>query len=186
MPKYRSLTDEQLIPLLKEGSDEAFEEIYNRHWLVIYRRFYKKLQSKALAEEYTQELFTSLWSRRKEIVINSCLVHYLNGAVRKMVINNIRVEIRKKIMLQDPVAEPDENPEYDEDLYANLHKALNDLPAKTSDIIKLSKLEGRSIKDIATRHNVSNKAVEYHITKALKMLRAYLKDLRNVAASIIL
>ena len=186
MPKYKSLTDEQLIPLFKDGSDEAFEELYNRHWLAIYRRFYKKLQSKALAEEYTQELFTSLWSRRKEIAINSCLVHYLNGAVRKMVINYIRVEIRKKMMLQDSVAEPDESAQYDEDLYTNLHKALNDLPEKTCEIIKLSKLEGRSVKDIAAQHNVSNKAVEYHITKALKMLRSYLKDLRNVAASIIL
>lgn len=186
MPKYKSLTDEQLIPLLQQGSDEAFEEIYNRHWLAIYRRFYKKLQSKALAEEYTQELFTSLWSRRKDIVINDCLVHYLNGAVRKMVINNIRAEIRKKILLQESRVETVESADHDDDLYINLNKALNDLPPKTGEIIKLSKLEGHTVKDIATQQNISNKAVEYHITKALKMLRAYLKDLRNAAASVIL
>jgi RNA polymerase sigma-70 factor (ECF subfamily) len=186
MPAYKSLTDEQLISLLQQGSDEAFEEIYNRHWLVIYRRFFKKLQSKALAEEYTQELFTSLWSRRKEIVINNCLVHYLNGAVRKMVINNIRMEIRKKIFLQRSQSEPVESPDDDDDLHATLHHALNNLPDKTSEIIKLSKLEGLTVKEIATQHNISNKAVEYHITRALKMLRTYFKNLRNAAASIIL
>jgi RNA polymerase sigma-70 factor (ECF subfamily) len=186
MLKYKSLTDEQLIPLIQQGSDEAFEEVYNRHWLAIYRRFYKKLQSKELAEEYTQELFTSLWSRRKEIVINDCLLHYLNGAVRNMVIDNIRFEIRNKLMLERSVMERADAPGHDDDIYADLHKALNELPGKTGDIIKLSKLEGRAVKEIAAQHNISNKAVEYHITKALKMLRAYLKDLRNAAASFIL
>ena len=90
MPTFRSHTDEQLISLLREGSDEAFKEIYNRHWLAIYRRFFKKLQSKSLAEEYTQELFTSLWARRHEIIIHGSLMSYFNGAVRKMVINYIR------------------------------------------------------------------------------------------------
>ena len=80
MPTFRSHTDEQLISLLREGSDEAFKEIYNRHWLAIYRRFFKKLQSKSLAEEYTQELFTSLWARRHEIIIHGSLMSYFNGA----------------------------------------------------------------------------------------------------------
>ncbi|HEU5146905.1 MAG TPA: sigma-70 family RNA polymerase sigma factor [Chryseosolibacter sp.] len=186
MPANKSLTDEQLVTLLQQGSAEAFEEIYHRHWLSVYRRFYKKLQSKTLAEEYTQELFTSLWSRRKELAINNCLVHYLNGAIRKMVINNIRVEIREKLLLQRAQEEPVESPVYNEDDLSNLQTALNNLPGKTGDIIKLSKLQGRAVKDIAQQHNISNKAVEYHITKALKMLRAYIKDLRNAAASLVL
>ena len=120
MPTFRSHTDEQLISLLREGSDEAFKEIYNRHWLAIYRRFFKKLQSKSLAEEYTQELFTSLWARRHEIIIHGSLMSYFNGAVRKMVINYIRSQIRMKLMQQDTALEPDPSTIEEENSFSSL------------------------------------------------------------------
>jgi RNA polymerase sigma factor (sigma-70 family) len=185
MSHLGSCSDDTLISLLRQGSHEAFEELYNRYWLVIYRRFFKKLQSKALAEEYTQELFTSLWSRRSELTISISLIHYLNGAVRKMVVTNIRNEIRKKSMLEGFQHVPIINSEEDEQVFSTLHHALGDLPGKTNEIIRLSKLEGRSVKEIARLQDLSDKSVEYHITKALKMLRAYFKNSRDVAASVL-
>ena len=186
MPSFKSYSDERLLILLQQGSHEAFEELYNRYWLVIYRRFYKKLQSKALAEEYTQDLFTSLWSRRHALTISISFIHYLNGAVRKMVVNNIRNEIRKKILVSESKAVNESFEEEDKQLITTLSNALETLPLKTGEIIKLSKLEGLSVKDIATQQNLSNKAVEYHITKALKMLRTYFKNIKNAAAALIL
>ena len=188
MPSFKSYSDERLLHLLQQGSHEAFEELYNHYWLVIYGRLYKKLQSKALAEEYTQDLFTSLWSRRHELTISISLIHYLNGAVRKMVVNNIRNEIRNKILVSESrsVTESIEVEEEDNQLISSLTNALETLPLKTGEIIKLSKLEGLSVKTIATQQNLSNKAVEYHITKALKMLRTYFKNLKNAAAALML
>lgn len=185
MSSFKSYSDERLISLLQQGSHEAFEELYNRYWLVIYRRFYKKLQSKALAEEYTQDLFTSLWSRRSGLTISISFIHYLNGAVRKMVVNNIRNEIRKKIMHANSLELTVTNPD-DSQLFSTLTQALENLPVKTGEIIKLSKLEGLSVKDIAAHQNLSNKAVEYHITKALKMLRTYFRNIKNAAAALVL
>ena len=191
MTKIKSHTDERLLSLLRQGNHDAFKEIYNRYWLVIYRRFYKKFQSKELAEEYTQELFTSIWSRRNDLSINSSIILYLDGAVRKMVINYIRNEIRKKLVFtRSPDGEgclstPPENQEENEDLLVKLQAALKNLPDKTGKIIRLSKLQGMSVKEIAKEQNLSNKAVEYHITKALKTLKTYFKGLKNAAASLL-
>ncbi|MBL0740589.1 RNA polymerase sigma factor [Chryseolinea lacunae] len=178
MPLYQSYTDQRLIELLRSGSAEAFEEIFNRYWLVVYRRFFKKLQSKTIAEECTQELFTRLWERKHELVVTTSLIQYFNGAVRNMVVNAIRQEVKNKILhetVRHDVSLVDVD---DEQLVVNLHRALSDLPGKTGNIIKLSKLEGLSVKEIAEQQALSNKAVEYHITKALKMLRDYFKKVK--------
>ncbi len=191
MSEFKSHTDERLLGLLRQGNHDAFKEIYSRYWLVIYRRFYKKLQSKELAEEYTQELFTSIWSRRNDLSINTSVILYLNGAVGKMVVSFIRNEIRKKLMFdrspdgESSISNPSENQEENEDLLVQLQSALENLPDKTRKIISLSKLQGLSVKEIANRQNLSNKAVEYHITKALKTLKTYFKDLKNAAATLL-
>ena len=52
---------------------------------------------------------------------------------------------------------------------------LEDLSEKAA-IGKMSRFEHRSIKEIALQLNISEKAVEYHITSSLKTLRINLKD----------
>ena len=60
------------------------------------------------------------------------------------------------------------------DLSQALDAALKKLPEKTSKIFQLSRFENQSVKDIAKELNLSEKAVEYHITKSLKILKDHL------------
>ena len=55
-------------------------------------------------------------------------------------------------------------------------KALETLPEQTRDIFIRSRYNNQSHKDIAEALGVSTKTVEFHITKALKVLRVALKD----------
>ena len=53
------------------------------------------------------------------------------------------------------------------DLSQALDNALKKLPEKTSRIFQLSRFENQSVKDIARELNLSEKAVEYHITESI-------------------
>ncbi len=55
-------------------------------------------------------------------------------------------------------------------------KTLATLPLQTRQIFEMSRFETKNNKDIADELGVSIKAVEYHITKSLKVLRVALKD----------
>ena len=57
-----------------------------------------------------------------------------------------------------------------------IQEALNSLPEKTREIFILSRYEGNSYQEIAKQYSLSVKSVEFHISKALKILRAKLKD----------
>jgi RNA polymerase sigma-70 factor (ECF subfamily) len=57
-----------------------------------------------------------------------------------------------------------------------IDNAIKKLPQKTQEIFRLSRYEKRSIKEIAQYMNLSEKAVEYHMTQSLKFMRVHLKD----------
>ena len=61
------------------------------------------------------------------------------------------------------------------DLSKAVEEAMKKLPEKSVEVFKLSRFENQSVKEIARQLNLSEKAVEYHITKSLKVLKEHLK-----------
>ena len=61
-----------------------------------------------------------------------------------------------------------------------IDKALQQLPEKTTIIFNLSRNENLTIKQISETMHLSEKAVEYHISKTLKQLRFYLKEIISI------
>ena len=57
-----------------------------------------------------------------------------------------------------------------------VQKALRSMPKQTREVLIRSRYQSQSNKEIAAELNISVKAVEYHITKSLKILRIVLKD----------
>ncbi len=57
-----------------------------------------------------------------------------------------------------------------------VHQALAKLPEKSRHIFIMSRYEGKNYQTIAEETNLSVKSVEFHISKALKLLRKELKD----------
>ncbi|OQP61176.1 hypothetical protein A3860_05520 [Niastella vici] len=63
-----------------------------------------------------------------------------------------------------------------QELNTAIDKAISQLPQKTQTIFRLSRFEKQSNKDISRIMDLSEKAVEYHITQSLKSLRFFLRD----------
>ena len=70
------------------------------------------------------------------------------------------------------------NPEklFSNELQSLVAKALKELPEQTREIFIRSRYRNQSHKEIAAALGISVKTVEFHITKALKVLRVVLKD----------
>ncbi|RAJ28549.1 sigma-70 family RNA polymerase sigma factor [Pedobacter cryoconitis] len=179
--KYNSLSDNSLVDLLKDSDGLAFKEIYTRYWAGIYKAAYVKVYHKELAEELTQNLFADLWRRRESITINT-LDCYLFGSLKYSIINHYKSQLVKE-KYQDHVTGQRQHITSSTDdlaLVNDLSKALNQgialLPKKTGEVFKLSRIDNRSTKEISQQLNISEKAVEYHITQSLKSMRFHLKE----------
>lgn len=179
--EYSLLSDNSLVNLFKNSDGLAFKEIYTRYWKNIYKNAYLKVHRKELAEELTQNLFLDLWKRRENIEINS-LESYLFGSLKYSIINHYKSQLVKENYQHHLNAQPHFTTNSTDDLVLlrDLSNALNEgialLPKKTGEVFKLSRIDNRSTKEISQQLNISEKAVEYHITQSLKSMRFHLKE----------
>ena len=181
MPNQPDHNESQLLADLRKGSVAAFETIFKRHWESLYRSARAKLGSHDEAEEVIQTIFSGLWEKRASLLITN-LTWYLNTALRNRVLNIIRDKIPQerywnyyKTFIPRHEDMTDQVVAFDE-LNDAVELAVKSLPEKSRQVFKLSRLEGRSNAEIATLLQVSEKAIEYHLTKSLKELRVHLKD----------
>ncbi len=189
--EYDLLTDELLARLLHKGDERAFREIYRRYWKKLYHIALSKTHTAAVAEELVQVLFVSLWERRSVAIIHH-LDSYLVLAMKYKVINYIKSFIAKEkcYSLAAGSSLMDESHTETQTLLHELslaiQAAIEKLPVKTKAVFKLSREENRSVKEIALVMNLSEKAVEYHITQSLKLMRLHLKEFLVIDALICL
>lgn len=181
MSPLNNHTDAHLLLLLKQSDEAAFAQIYNRHAPKVRSIAYSKLNSIEGAQEIVQETFMNLWERRYSLNIES-LSTYLAVAVKYQVINYIKkqVVIRKHCdyyrSFAKIIGEETSNDVELMNLYEALDAGVKKLPAKTQAVFKLSRLEHKSISEIAIELNLSQKAIKYLITRSLKELRFHLKE----------
>ncbi|WP_052353476.1 sigma-70 family RNA polymerase sigma factor [Dyadobacter tibetensis] len=172
-------TDSELVSSLKGGDEHAFEMIYRRYWKFLYRYAFRQLGVREEAEEVIHDLMTSLWQNRQQTIIQNLKI-YLFISARNLINKSIRSQInlrrfREHQMIQGIIDHTDDDITWsDSDLHTAIEQVLQKLPTKTAQIFRMSKLELLPVKKIASKMELSDKAVEYHITKSIKMLRQHL------------
>ena len=166
---------------MREDQEQAFTEIYKRYCYRIFTVAYRKLKNCEVAEELVQDLFADLWTRRSSNQIQQ-LENYLFTAIRYRIINYIKAQQVKsgyELYCRLSASEADTDTEKSlahNDLSDALLTSMRKLPEKSREIFQLSRLEHYSVSEISVRVKLSEKSVEYHLTKSLKLLRTYLRD----------
>lgn len=176
-----SIRDNILLDGLHNESVDSFQAIYDGYWLKLYQVAYRKTGEKEVAEELVQEIFLNLWLKRKTLTITSSLEAYLFTAIKYAIINYYHSQlVRNKYQLtaDRPVvaANYTEESVLTNELNLNLKNALALLSAKSRQIFEKSRFQNLSNKEIARELQLTDKAVEFHITKTLKHLKIFLKD----------
>jgi RNA polymerase sigma-70 factor (ECF subfamily) len=177
----KQLDDERLVLFLRESKMPAFEEIYQRYWYKLYSIAYQQTGIREEAEELVQEVFLKLWSRRAEVMIRH-LGMYLTIAVKNQVYDYIKSQISYRKYQEYLIFQELREHHTTDDIvnYTQLteavEKVLSQLPEKSAEVFKRSRFENQSVREIAQGLNLSEKAVEYHITKSLRFLKKNLKE----------
>ncbi len=173
---YQAYTDNQLIELLADSDPKAFETLYNRYFTRLFNYAYDKTGDHFAAQEVVQELFINVWQQRERLHINSAVNGYLFKSAKHLVIDLYRREnslnhhtdvfVNRQVYSSNQTEEQVRVNELQR-TYAHF---LNQLPDKCRAVFTLSR-EGFSNREIAEQMNISEKTVEQHITKALRLLR---------------
>lgn len=175
-------TDSGLLELIKNDDRDAFNELYDRYWLKLYKMACRKISSKDEAEDMVQDVFVGFWKKRKTLALQHSLSSYFGAAIRYRIINHIAANIVKRKYLQSlNQAEIDYDNLTCETINFNdteklINVGINKLPPQVRKVFELSRKENISINDIASKFEVSNQTVKNQISKAIKILKVHLNN----------
>ncbi len=179
--EFKSLDDAHLVVLLRNDNALAFKELYERYWYYTYHLAIKKTGRTDVAQEMAQQLFETLWDKRDRLQIDNFKA-YLTSSLKNLVIDYVRRHILEASYLEqlrmhfsEAVVHSGRQMEYDE-LAGTITELLHQLPQKTRQVFVMRRFEYHTIPEIAQQLNLSEKAIEYHLTKALSFLRKHLKE----------
>lgn len=169
---------------------QNFNSLFNEYYKRFIRFAIGYVKEEQAAEDFVSEAFTIYWENKANlnidtippayiltIIKNKCLNHLKHTQIHQKVTDELREHsewlLRTKISTLE-ACDPDFL--YSQELQKIIDSTLKKLPKKTQQIFSFSRNHGLTYKEIAIETNLSQKAVEFHISKALQQLRLSLKD----------
>ncbi|WP_442591747.1 RNA polymerase sigma-70 factor [Pedobacter sp. AW31-3R] len=169
--------DEVLFSLLKQNSDKAFAVLFHRYWDKMLEISLQKLHSQDDAEEVLQDVFLSIWNTRHQTILKYTFRTYLSASLKYRIYAKFAERAKHQATAIDGIMAdtlPDNATQnwldFDE-IRKEIETLVAQLPEKCRMVFELSRNEGMTTKEIASKMEISEKTVEGHITKALKHLK---------------
>ncbi len=181
------LTDAELIIRVGGGDSCALEELYNRYSQPVFSMCYSILRDYATAEDVTQEVFLSLWTRAGRFDPERGIFrHWFLHLAHNRVIDELRRRRRTAhrsvdktpeeigLGLEAPINTADEA--ITAVLFNEASEALKSLPEEQREAVIMAYLEGATQQEIAKRTGVPLGTVKTRLRLGLIKLRHILSQ----------
>ena len=158
---------------------KGFELLYKAYWEKVFAVCYNNIRQTEIAQEMTQDIFKSLWERREVLELNN-MEHYLVKSAKMKVFEYYRNQTTRNKHLDcihenycDSSNCTEEDIAFSE-LVTELDLLVEKLPCQCQNVFLMSREKGMTNIEIAKKLNISTRAVEYHISKAVTFLKSQL------------
>lgn len=161
--------------------ERQLEELFKLHFQYLCNFAKQYVGDMNVAQDITQKVFIRLWEKRSELDPASSLKSYLFTSVKNRCLNHIRDNKKYQSKILDVDCGDfdlaiEEDPFAEEELSEKIAAALASLPPTCRKVFEMSRFQGMKYAEIAEELSVSQKTVEAHMSKALKILREALKQ----------
>jgi RNA polymerase sigma-70 factor, ECF subfamily len=176
------MSEKALILDLHKDDISSFEKIFSLYHKCIYSFCISLYQSPDDAKETVQKVFVALWEQRRQVDENKPLPAYLYSIARYMIYQDFRRKVYKKAAFDHFAFNFHEtnNSTKDDVLFNELllfiESNIEKLPDRQREIIKLSRYDGLTYRQIAEQLNISENTVDTQIRRALDFLRDKLEN----------
>ena len=169
---------------------KRFNNIFVTHRDRYIRFAYSYTYNQEAAEDLVTESLMYYWENRHSLSSNSNIPAYIMEVVKHKSLNYLRNQriredieqnlwthmdrVRRLKITTLEACDPEEL--FSSEAQRLIDETLESLPEKTRTIFIMSRYENKTHKEIAEYLDLSTKSIEFHISKALGVLRKRLKD----------
>ena len=170
--------------IFDKGNPQFFDDLFRQYSKPLFYYAAKFVDSET-ARDIVQDVFVKLWSAHS-ISINQSLNALLFTMIRNNCLQHLeKQKVRNKFAESAGLLLREDELHYymeertsliEQELEDKLNEVLNNLPERCREIFKMSRFENKKNKEIAEELDISIKAVEKQVTKALAIIRTEMKD----------
>ena len=163
---------------MSENRKEQFRLRFKKYYPMLCKIANGYIADRDDCEDMVDTLFISFWHKEKDCLREEEILAYMKVAIRNnclTFLNNNKTY--EKISHDDntlKLAAEDSENNPTTDYKQLLEKVLEEMPPKCREVFTMSKLQKMKYKEIAAHLDISEKTVENHIGKAIKIIRAYI------------
>lgn len=170
--------------IVNKETPQWFDEIFRQYSKPLFY-YAAKFVDDEVAKDVVQDIFLKLWSDRSIIVrqsLNSLLFTMVRNSclqqLEKQKVRNNYIETTKLILQKEELLfyTEEQSSLIEQELEDKLNEVLNSLPVRCKQVFLMSRFENKRNREIGEELNISVKAVEKQITKALAIIRNEMKD----------
>ncbi|MCZ4245219.1 RNA polymerase sigma factor [Pedobacter punctiformis] len=173
---------QELLKKIAEGDEKAFGILFYQYLPVLQSFALKFTKSEHGTEEIIQDSFLKIWLNRDKLEEVENVKAYLYKYVSNECLNYLRKTLRQtKTIDTFKTRHSDHNNDTVDTIHLNeinkiINAAIANLPAQRKKIYELSRLESKTIPEIAEILNLSPSTVKNALVIALKSIRAHLSQ----------
>ena len=165
----------------RQGREDSFDEIFRGLYPALCYYGFKITGDQAVSEDIAEEAFIKVWERRVECRHFLSLKAYLYTTVRNASIDWLRKSRSQARAVKGilPLLEQTEQSRLEllimTETCRGLHAAINELPVQCQKVVRLSYLEGKTLKQVAAELQIEVGTVQSQKNRGLMLLRKKLK-----------
>lgn len=170
------VNERKLLRLIAASDETAFRCLFDQYKNIVYSLALKFTKCPVSSEEIVQELFMMLWLRRSELKKIDNIKAYLIISTRNLVYKLLRDNAKKYLRVNE---EEDlnicdvETHLLEKEYSIVLKKAIKRLPSQQQKVYILVKENGMRREEAASALNLAPDTIKFHLSQAMKSIRAY-------------
>ena len=188
-----SLQDDELVKKAMGGDEKAYKQLVHKYERALHFHILKMVKDATKVEDLVQESFVKAFESLNSYNTNYAFSTWLYRIATNHTIDYLRKKKLKTFSIDEPVNTgegdlkfqlPDEKAQADRNIIRKqrqkmVGQAIDDLPEKYRNVIKLRHMQEKSYQEIAGVLDLPLGTVKAHIFRARELLYKALKDKRE-------
>jgi RNA polymerase sigma-70 factor (ECF subfamily) len=172
--------DEVVLAGLKNGDEQAIEEIYAEYGRVVFGYLRRMLRDEGAAEDVQQQVFTEVWKRGASYdPARSGLLTWIMQIARSRAIDHLRKRTPEPVEVDDNFpTDPAAGDGFTDELNDQWQVAqlLQRIPREESDLLRARFYLGKSQTEIADEQGIALGTVKMRMVSGLRRMRELLAE----------